>query len=150
MPTLASAPFRTPFITEKSETISAASMELPGVPLQAVGDPVVVTSCSVHYTKPATDRNQNVYVYFDVLNRTSQRYSRVAIDDRFDFVSYQQAYIEDLAPHEYRQIVIPPRPPIKSPFVLAPRPASYFLCGAGPAYDQNGRLVNFLPGFFKH
>lgn len=123
----------------------AASLFVPGTPIQRFDTPVLISSCGLRIKKPIGDANQTVTYEYSIYNTTRNQLHLVAFTDRFDFASFQEAFVYDLKPHEFRRVAMQRRadPSSIEGVLLGKHRPTFFLCGSGPEQDSNGKILPY-------
>ena len=116
---------------------------VPGTPVQLPKAPVLVLSCSGNYAKPIGSADQRISYTFTIYNQTDEKLAYVSLADRFDYASFQMAYVFNLQPHELRVVRLPfAADSANTTIIWAHRP-SFFLCGSGPDQGADGTIYPF-------
>jgi hypothetical protein len=129
--------------TTAAGVLGAISLTVPGTPIQTPDTPVLIASCSLEFRKPPGSPDQVVTYHFSVYNQSGRTLHYVALTDRFDVANFQEAFIHDLKPDEFREVRMVRDETSAIVAVQLVRRPTFFLCGSGPDQDSNGVILPF-------
>ena len=129
--------------TTATNMLGPNSSIVPGTPIQTPETPVLVASCSLEFRKPPGSLGQVVTYHFSIYNQSGRTLHYVALTDRFDVATFQEAFIHDLKPNELREVRMVRDENSAIVAVQLVRRPTFFLCGSGPDQDSNGAILPF-------